>query len=100
MSEYETTFESGDESIVPAKPRLLEQMARKLVLQRLAGIDNGELTLHDEHGKYVFGRAGERFGLADLRLTSPILAFTAISRWVVRSVPPKRTCKVSGLATI
>jgi cyclopropane-fatty-acyl-phospholipid synthase len=57
MSEYETTFESGDESIVPAKPRLLEQMARKLVLQRLAGIDNGELTLHDEHGKHVFGRS-------------------------------------------
>lgn len=63
MSEYETTFESGDESIVPAKPRLLEQMARKLVLQRLAGIDNGELTLHDEYGKYVFGRSQDASAL-------------------------------------
>ena len=69
MSEYETTFESGDESIVPAKPRLLEQMARKLVLQRLAGIDNGELTLHDGHGRHVFGRSQSA---ADLRISIDI----------------------------
>lgn len=69
MSDGETTFMTDDEALVPAKPRWLERFTRKLVLQRLASLDTGELTLQDEHGKYVFGRLQSA---ADLRVSVDI----------------------------
>jgi cyclopropane-fatty-acyl-phospholipid synthase len=56
MSDYETTFMQADEALVTAKPRVLERVARKIVLRRLASLETGQLTLYDEHGQHLLGK--------------------------------------------
>lgn len=65
MSDYETTFMSGDRTLIAQKPRLLERVARTLVLRRLAGLGIGKLTLNDEHGQHAFGESRDS---ADLKV--------------------------------
>jgi cyclopropane-fatty-acyl-phospholipid synthase len=70
MSDCETTFTQADEALVTAKPRVLERVARKIVLRRLASLETGQLTLHDEHGQHVLGKA--QVG-ADMKVSVDVL---------------------------
>ncbi len=70
MSDYETTFMQAGLALAAAKPRVLERVARKIVLRRLASLESGQLTLHDEHGQHVLGKA--QVG-ADLKVSVDIL---------------------------
>jgi len=56
MSEFELAVSRTGEVDGAVTPRLLERVARKLVLRRLANLHPGQLTLHDLHGKYVLGK--------------------------------------------
>ena len=57
MSEFELAVSRTDEVDGAVTPRLLERVARKVVLRRLANLQEGQLTLYDGQGQYVLGNA-------------------------------------------
>ncbi len=65
MSEFEIAVSQAGQVDAAVAPRLFERVARKVVLRRLANLQEGQLTLYDGQGQYVLGNAQAN---ADLRV--------------------------------
>jgi cyclopropane-fatty-acyl-phospholipid synthase len=66
MTDIDTTMESPANNAARRRPRLLERIARELVLRSLSNLENGELTIVDDHERRVLGRTTDT---DDLRVT-------------------------------
>lgn len=61
MKDAETTCETGQSTIDSGRVRLIDRMARRILLRRLAQLEKGRLTLVDEPDGHAFGNPDEGF---------------------------------------
>lgn len=72
MNTRAISLETSDGVTEAAEPSLLDRLARRMVLSRLEGLENGQIILREQDEHLLFGRLTEEFPLAArLHVKSP-----------------------------